>query len=188
MEDLIQEEIRELCSHLNTKLDQPLSVYLIYNLSVVNALWTLISGSRFSLTDPKLIHLVTKMDQLVKESGNATLLNVFPSLRHVAPDFVGWTKSKNIMESVVKVISDVIDEHKINYEKSENPQDFIDAYMNKIEESSPSSSFHQTLGFQNLRSVILDLFFAGTHACKIIILNFVAKNNFNFNLAKFFII
>merc|ERR1712004_529087 len=40
MEDLIQEEIRELCSHLNTKLDQPLSVYLIYNLSVVNALWT----------------------------------------------------------------------------------------------------------------------------------------------------
>ena len=83
MEDLIQEEIRELCSHLNTKLDQPLSVYLIYNLSVVNALWTLISGSRFSLTDPKLIHLVTKMDQLVKESGNATLLNVFPSLRHI---------------------------------------------------------------------------------------------------------
>ena len=67
------------------------------------------------------------------------------------------------MQSVVKVISDVIEEHKTNFEKSDNPQDFIDAYMNKIEESSPSSTFHQTLGFQNLRSVILDLFFAGIH-------------------------
>ena len=72
------------------------------------------------------------------------------------------------MQSVVKVISDVIEEHKTNYEKSkdilkDDPQDFIDAYMNKIEESSPSSTFHQTLGFQNLRSVILDLFFAGIH-------------------------
>ena len=91
MEDLIQEEIRELCSHLNTKLDQPLSVYLIYNLSVVNALWTLISGSKFSLTDPKLKELVAKMDDLVKDSGNATLVNVFPALRHVCPDFVGMT-------------------------------------------------------------------------------------------------
>ena len=166
MEDLIQEEIRELCNHLNTKLDQPISVYLIYNLSVVNALWTLISGSRFSLTDPKLIHLVNKMDELVKESGNATLLNVFPALRHVAPDFVGFTKAIKIMTSVVDVISDAIDQHKTNYEKSkdilkDDPRDFIGAYLSKIEDSPASSSFHSTLGFQNLRSVILDLFFAG---------------------------
>ena len=108
MEDLIQEEIRELCSHLNTKLDQPLSVNLIYNLSVVNALWTLISGSRFSLADPKLEELVTKMDDLVKDSGNVSLVNVFPELRHICPDFVGWTKNMNIMNSVVNVISDTI--------------------------------------------------------------------------------
>ena len=172
MEDLIQEEIRELCNHLNTKLDQPMSVFLIYNLSIVNALWTIISGSRFSLSDPKLKHLVNKMDELVKESGNLAILNIFPILSRLAPDFVGFTKAVKTMTSVVDVISDAINQHKNNYEKSkdilkDNPRDFIDAYLSKIEDSLASSSFHSTLGFQNLQSVILDLFFAGNVRAKI---------------------
>ena len=70
------------------------------------------------------------------------------------------------MLSVVNVITEVIDQHVANYHKSkdliqDDPQDFIDAYMNKIEESTENSSFFGPVGLQSLRSVILDLFFAG---------------------------
>lgn len=44
----------------------------------------------------------------------------------------------------------------------ENPNDFIDAYLRKIEDSSPDSSFHGQLGRQNLTSSIIDLLIAGT--------------------------
>jgi cytochrome P450 len=44
----------------------------------------------------------------------------------------------------------------------DSPSDFIDSYLAKIEDSTPDSSFHATLGFQNLRSSILDLLIAGS--------------------------
>jgi len=50
----------------------------------------------------------------------------------------------------------------MNFEIPDNPNDFIDAFLVKIEESSPESSFHGTLGVQNLRSSILDLLIAGS--------------------------
>ncbi len=44
----------------------------------------------------------------------------------------------------------------------DSPNDFIHSYLTKIEESTLESSFHATLGFQNLRSSILDLLLAGS--------------------------
>ena len=44
MEDLILEEIHQLSDYLDKQMDHPVKINLIFNLSVVNALWTLITG------------------------------------------------------------------------------------------------------------------------------------------------
>ena len=44
MEDLILEEIHQLSDYLDKQTDHPMKINLIFNLSVVNALWTLITG------------------------------------------------------------------------------------------------------------------------------------------------
>ena len=44
MEDLILTEIHQLCNFLDKQIQQPLKINLAFNLSVVNALWTLITG------------------------------------------------------------------------------------------------------------------------------------------------
>lgn len=44
----------------------------------------------------------------------------------------------------------------------DEPNDFIDSYLAKIEESPKESSFNGSLGLQNLRSTILDLLLAGS--------------------------
>ena len=49
MEELIQEEILQLFNKLDNQINLPLSMNLIYNISVVNALWTIISGTRQGL-------------------------------------------------------------------------------------------------------------------------------------------
>ena len=49
MEELIHEEILQLFNKLDNQINLPLSMSLIYNVSVVNALWTIISGNRQGL-------------------------------------------------------------------------------------------------------------------------------------------
>ena len=89
MEELIHEEILQLFNKLDSQINLPLSMSLIYNVSVVNALWTLLNGTRLSLDDPALHNLLQKIDAMVKESGQATILNVVPSIRQgfLAPYF-----------------------------------------------------------------------------------------------------
>ena len=81
MEELIHEEILQLFNKLDNEINLPLSMSLIYNVSVVNALWTLLNGTRLSLDDPALHNLLQKIDAMVKEAGQATILNVVPSIR-----------------------------------------------------------------------------------------------------------
>ena len=81
MEELIHEEILQLFNKLDNQINLPLSMSLIYNVSVVNALWTLLNGTRLSLDDPAMHNLLQKIDAMVKESGQATILKVFPSIR-----------------------------------------------------------------------------------------------------------
>ena len=62
MEELMHEEILQLFNKLDNQINLPLSMSLIYNVSVVNALWTLLNGTRLSLDDPALHNLLQKID------------------------------------------------------------------------------------------------------------------------------
>ena len=44
MEDMILEEIHQLSEYLDKQTDYPMKINFIFNLSIVNALWTLITG------------------------------------------------------------------------------------------------------------------------------------------------
>jgi cytochrome P450 len=167
MEEMIQDEIILLCNSLDKQVGLPLAMDRIFNISVINALWTLISGSRFELDDPKLKKLIEYMDFLVKESGNTSILTVFPWIRHIAPKMSGWTGTKTCALALNHFIDEVIDEHVVNFASNkesvrEDPKDFIDAFLAQIESSDPGSSFHGELGIKNLKATLLDLMLAGS--------------------------
>ena len=164
MEELIHEEIRQLFEQLDKQINQPLTMSLIFNVSVLNALWTLLTGSRLPLDDPKLQDMVQKVDALMKEFGNVTVLSVFPGLRHIIPEWSGWNRMKKTFFHMKAFINNTIDQHKINYDEDikENPRDFIDAFLNQIhDDANKGTSYHGNLGQQNLESVLLDLLFGG---------------------------
>ena len=164
MEELIHEEIRQLFEQLDRQINQPLTMSLIFNVSVLNALWTLLTGSRLPLDDPKLQDMVQKVDALMKEFGNVTALTVFPVLRHIIPEWSGWNRMKKTFFHMKAFINNTIDQHKINYDEDikENPRDFIDAFLNQIhDDANKGTSYHGNLGQQNLESVLLDLLFGG---------------------------
>lgn len=166
MEGLILEEISQFFTLMDKELHKPISVKHMFNISVVNSLWTLIAGKRMELTDPYLVELVKRVDALGDDSFATSILHLAPSIRFVAPQLSGWTKAKGIVEDVIEFVSAVIKEHVENFENNEDlkehPNDYIDAFLGHIATSEPDSSFHGELGYQNLRSSVLDLLLAGT--------------------------
>ncbi|CAG7723288.1 unnamed protein product, partial [Allacma fusca] len=61
MEALIQEEVVELLDRLKSQGNSPVCLNTKFTLAVVNSLWRIITGRRFSHSDPKLLEI---LDQL----------------------------------------------------------------------------------------------------------------------------
>ena len=54
--------------------------------------------------------------------------------RHVMPEWSGWNKAMKAMNGTLDFVKTAIDKHKSNYNEDvkENPKDFIDAFLNQI--------------------------------------------------------
>ena len=58
MEDLIQAEVVELVQRLSKLNGKSFQTQALFNLAVVNSLWTIITGHRFAQEDETLLQLV----------------------------------------------------------------------------------------------------------------------------------
>ncbi len=75
------------------------------------------------------------------------------------------TALKDSFHSTHKFVSKVIGQHQAILDQAkedEYPQDFIFAYLKKMLGAPEKSSFYSNFGHINLRSVLIDLFLAGT--------------------------
>merc|ERR1719394_1549506 len=101
MESLIQEEVEAFNDNLKQQCGTAINIRNRFNISVINALWTLITGKRLPLNDPELLKLVAEMDRLVVQFSRRKVLNGFPWLRFVAPNLSGWTDWKASVDSLL---------------------------------------------------------------------------------------
>ena len=58
--------------------------------------------------------------------------------RHVMPEWSGWNKAMKAMNGTLDFVKTAIDQHKSNYNEDvkENPKDFIDAFLNQINDKN----------------------------------------------------
>ncbi len=70
MEQLIADEVDQLCSHLESASDQgaiPISVEWLYTVAVVNALWRILTGERLDYEDEKIRSVVTTLEDFASQ-------------------------------------------------------------------------------------------------------------------------
>ena len=70
---LVEVSVKKFLSSPLQDVGKETSLNLKLNLSIVNALWLLLSGERFSLEDPKLKAIVSKFDAALRLGSNSTL-------------------------------------------------------------------------------------------------------------------
>ncbi|OXA42687.1 Methyl farnesoate epoxidase [Folsomia candida] len=132
------------------KVGTPVDLKARLNLAVLNALWSIICGQRYSHDDG-----------LVRNSVHwATLI---PPL---APRLTRWNAFVHSISAVHRFLQDIIEEHKqersTQGRNSGGMKDFIDLYLSEIDATSdPASSFYKERGEHSLLITLLDLFMAG---------------------------
>ena len=66
---------------LREDINKPIDLYFKTNLSVVNALWMILTGERLSLTDERLLKILKSVENVLKSAQVASLVALlFPNL------------------------------------------------------------------------------------------------------------
>ena len=143
-----------------------MSVNLKLNLSIVNALWVILTGERFDLEDPELQTIVSKFDAVLRFTGGFGTKDQI--LMRLSPTLFKKTSKRfalvsNFFEDVRQLVGKPIASHKATIDIV-NPRDFIDVYLRQIQnQSDPNSSFYSQRGEESLICNLLDLFLAGLY-------------------------
>jgi cytochrome P450 len=166
MEDTLLDEVDKLCNEYSKLKGQPVCLDNTLNLSVVNALWAILTGEKLPLKDPKLLRTVSSFNKTVRDVkyiGNLFLsLTPTPLMRlSFTEKNVGLNTWKDALEHIRSILEDQVKEHKDTIDE-DSARDMMDLYLNEIENTTdPESSFFQERGYFAMLNSFIDLFIAG---------------------------
>jgi len=90
-ERMMEEELQELLEGLNKKINEDENVVNMeqfFTVSVLNIIWSMVAGIRFSHDDPRIRILIKKISNVLRHvSGGGNILMAFPSMRHALAYF-----------------------------------------------------------------------------------------------------
>ncbi|PSN47977.1 Methyl farnesoate epoxidase [Blattella germanica] len=163
MEDMIAKEVSDLLDTLGKEGSsggREVTVGRYVTPCVLNVLWVLVTGSRFSSwDDPQLQHLMQLMNRRAKAfdmSGGT--LNQFPWIRFFAPEWSGYNIILRINAQLKEMIMGTINEHYKTYDPNVT-NDLVDAYLHEMEARKHLKSSNFTN--DQLMQIIMDFFIAG---------------------------
>ncbi len=158
METLILSEAEEVCEWITntnkTSGGKPGNIQPIFIQSIINTLWTMITGTRITLGDSKITHLLETFTTAFQQTMR-TGLAFFPWLKYVSSYYSGYTTYNNACLNIWKYIENEFMEHKKTFIAGAQ-RDLIDAY---IEESGTDS-----LKWKNAIATVVELFLAGSES------------------------
>ncbi|XP_027733906.1 cytochrome P450 2H1-like [Empidonax traillii] len=159
IEERIQEEAHFLVERLKNTHERPFSPdnFLVH--AVSNIICSIIFGDRFDYEDKKFLTLIDLIDEnnKLQASLQTQLYNFFPTAMELIP---GPHKQliKNI-EEIDQFTTEIVMEHQKTIDPT-CPRDFIDAFLNKMEQEKGNVDSKFTI--ETLSRTTLDLFLAGT--------------------------
>ena len=115
METLIQKEIDAFNDSLKKECGKAIDMRQRFNLSVVNALWTITTGNRLSPEDPDFLKLVDRLDWTMGEFGRRKIFNGLPWLRYISPKMSGWKKFAEDIHAIRDFIYETVKPHLSSY-------------------------------------------------------------------------
>ena len=166
-EEIVKDEVDRFLIFLKQKEGKPFLVQGVFNLPVLNVFWYFCAGQRYEYDDPKLVHLLTNVDKLLRvlDSGRASSLlhlTLPACIFRLFPKFLDRHVPIEVFAMIRDFLSNTIEEHS-GAVNEENPKDFIEAFIAEISNTTDlDSSFYGSYGKKNLLETLVDLLVAGS--------------------------
>ncbi|XP_012286716.1 methyl farnesoate epoxidase [Orussus abietinus] len=152
-------EARDLVDNLLRQSEEgPVGMHTVFDVAVLNSLWTMFAGHRFAYEDEKLkeiLQVVHDAFRLMDTMGG--IMSYMPFLRYVIPELSGFKELMYILEKLWSFLSDEISAHERKLPESQ-PGDLIDAFLLEIPKNQGTDSIFTR---EDLLVLCLDLFLAG---------------------------
>ncbi|KAG4069821.1 hypothetical protein HA402_006836 [Bradysia odoriphaga] len=164
MIESIQHEIEELIGYFKENTGKPIDPAQTFPISIINSLWYIITGEKFSLFDPIPKQIYSSIKTSLSGQDVLAVLYFLPWLAALIPGKKSGTeKMQAAVHNIHKLLRSVIEEHRQRFVPGSMPQDYIDAYLQQIDEcDDPKSSFYQDEGVLNLIDGLTNMFVAGS--------------------------
>ncbi|ODM88924.1 Farnesoate epoxidase [Orchesella cincta] len=162
MDVVVLEEMDKFVGYLETKMqrDGVVEVDGLFNLTLVNMLWRLVTGINYSMNDKKIQKLLKLSNDMIKNTkfsfdASAT----FPFLWHLFPSWSGKNLQMMNITALQEYCRETLEYHRRNCDYKNHPESYVDVFLQKIDETrkNPESEFTD----DQLVLCLLDLFQAG---------------------------
>lgn len=160
MEAVIMEEVNQLLAHLRTMDSQKYTIDNIIFFSLLNIIWTIVGGKRFTYGDEYMKEFIEALDSIFEGLAPTNLCNFLLWLRHIPGS--GFKKFRTEFNKLMSFLSKEVDEH-INAYQEGRVRDFIDVYLAEIYHCGAQKDPSGPRSFQkeHLVGVIWNLYLAG---------------------------
>ncbi|CAG7785859.1 unnamed protein product [Allacma fusca] len=160
LNDAIQEEVSNFVRNLKTQEGTGIQVVGLFNLAVLNSVWNCIISAKLPLDELSQI-LLEASNRITTIGGLLVQLGVFiPWFGSSFPNFTNIISGIEAYKDLYTFLDERIKRHRETWIKN-TPRDFIDAYLDKIEETTDeNSTFFAGKNF--IRSTVADLFIASS--------------------------
>lgn len=156
----IEREIKELVKSLQRSEKNVVEIQSensnVFDVSVVNVMWTILRGERFDLNDKKLqrlMEMVHRSFKVIDMSGG--VLGQMPWIRFIAPYRSGYQTLIDTMTPLWKFLEETIDGISSIYDLRDEPRNFIEFYCREMVQDS-------TFTREQLLALCIDFFQAGS--------------------------
>lgn len=132
----------------------------IFDISVMNVMWTILRGKRYELDDQRLISImeaIHKSFQVVDMSGG--VLSQLPWLRFIAPAKTGFKPLIDTLKPLWEFLRTNIEEVTQSFDPQDDPRNFIEFYCREISKQKSEKSFFTG---DQLLALCVDFFQAGS--------------------------
>lgn len=105
MDAVVNDEVEKFVEHIRCQSTSVpgniIHVEDLFNLTMVNIIWRLVSGKSYEYNDAKMLHLLKLNDDFFKSTNfGLDMTNVFPVLRDWFPDWSGRTIQRKSSEAL----------------------------------------------------------------------------------------
>ncbi|RZC40009.1 cytochrome P450 303a1 [Asbolus verrucosus] len=162
MSAMIEEETGIMVEAINKMMNEKESVVInmesVFNIHILNTLWMMLAGVRYSPEDKNmksLQNILGKLFATVDMVGAP--FSQFPVLRFIAPEISGYKLYVETHLQVWEFLNEELKRHKETVDEN-NPRDFMDVYLKILNSPERKPSFCE----KQLLAICMDMFMAGS--------------------------